>query len=437
MKTPIYDFVKKYAEGKAARFHMPGHKGVGELGCERYDITEIKGADVLYSAGGIIEESENNLTSLYGTAHSFYSTEGSTLAIKAMLALVSERNCEEEKPLILAARNVHTAFVKAAALLDLDVEFIYPEREGHLCECNITAEDVRSAILAEKKEPRAVYLTSPDYLGNVSDIRAISAVCREYGIPLLVDNAHGAYLKFLPEDRHPIALGAAMCADSAHKTLPVLTGGAYLHISEDFAKYVPKAREALSLFSSTSPSYLILASLDLCNKLLAEDYPEKIAALAEKAADIKSDIVKAGLEICDGEPMKIVIKEGESLAKHLRCRDIEPEFADSDYTVLMLTPENTESDYDRLMNALSSYTKSKEDRAACAVKPHERAVSIRSAILSPSEIIPSRKAEGRICASPTVSCPPAVPIVISGERITAEDIKLFKHYGVEAVSVVI
>ena len=338
MTTPIFDFVREYSESEAVRFHMPGHKGVGPLGCEGYDITEINGADVLYSADGIIAESEDNLSLLYGTAHSFYSTEGSTLAIKAMLALVSER-CGEERPLILAARNVHTAFIKAAALLDLDVEFIYPERSGHLCECNITAEDVRPAIEGAKHRPRAVYVTSPDYLGNMLDIREISAVCREFGLPLLVDNAHGAYLRFLPEDMHPISLGAAMCADSAHKTLPALTGGAYLHISKDFADYLPRARGALSLFASTSPSYLTLCSLDLCNKRLFEDYPEKIAFLARKSAEIKDKISEIGLEVCESEPLKIVIRAGESLADHLRENNIEVEFSDRDYTVLMLTPE--------------------------------------------------------------------------------------------------
>lgn len=437
MTTPIFDFVKKYSASKTVRFHMPGHKGRGPLGCEMYDITEIKGADVLYSADGIIDESENNLTSLYGTAHSFYSTEGSTLVIKAMLALVCEAR-GGERPLILAARNVHTAFVKAAALLDIDAEFIYPEREGHLCECNITSEDVRAAILCAKKKPRAVYVTSPDYLGNMLDISAISAVCREYGLPLLVDNAHGAYLKFLPEDMHPITLGAAMCADSAHKTLPVLTGGAYLHISKDFDEYVPRARGALSLFASTSPSYLILQSLDICNKRLSEDYPSKIADLVNKTLQIKEKIAQMGFEVTDSEPLKIVIKAGESLAGHLQNLGIEPEFSDSEYTVLMLTPENSESDFERLLSALYSFDRSKivENKNISAPKHHNSVITIREAMLSPSETVCVEAAVGRICASPTVSCPPAVPIVISGERITANDINLFKFYGIENVSVV-
>ena len=436
MKTPIFDFIKSYSEGKSVRFHMPGHKGVGALGCEKYDITEILGADVLYSADGIIAESEDNLTSLYGTAHSFYSTEGSTLCIKAMLRLAGER-AGEERPLILAARNVHASFVRAAALLDLDVEWIYPEREGHLCECNITADDVRCAISGAEKTPCAVYLTSPDYLGNMLDIRGISTVCRECDIPLLVDNAHGAYLRFLPEDSHPITLGAAMCSDSAHKTLPALTGGAYLHISKDYLEYSGRAREALSLFASTSPSYLTLASLDLCNKRLNEDYPEKIAALAAKSREIKAKITSLGFEVCDTEPLKIVIRAGDSLASGLRERGIEVEFSDRDYTVLMLTPENTDADFDRLIEALSS-TKATQRSEECipSPKPHVAEMTIRQAVFAQNERISVENALDRICAAPTVSCPPAVPIVISGERITEEDITLFRHCGITTVSVV-
>ena len=140
MKTPISDFIDRYIESKASRFHMPGHKGVGEI--EKYDITEIAGADVLYSATGIIEESENKAAELFGTAHSYYSTEGSTLAIKAMLFLATRGKSKT----ILAARNVHKAFVYGCALLDLCVEWLYPEEFSHLCSCKITAKDVENKL---------------------------------------------------------------------------------------------------------------------------------------------------------------------------------------------------------------------------------------------------------------------------------------------------
>ena len=447
MTTPIYDFVKKYAESKTARFHMPGHKGEGLLGCEAYDITEISGADVLYSADGIINESENNLSELYGTAHSFYSTEGSTLAIKAMLAIVTADRKKGERPVILAGRNAHAAFVRAAALLDIDVMWMQYNEQDHLCECSISPRDVQVGIGDLRRFPSAVYVTSPDYLGNIMNISSLASSCRRYKVPLIVDNAHGAYLKFLPEDLHPISLGAAMCVDSAHKTLPVLTGGAYLHISKSFEKYVDKARAAFSLFASTSPSYLTLTSLDLCNKRLSEGYADSIAALATKIKRLKEEIKALGYELKEddgirrikAEPFKITFRVGLELASHLRENGIEPEYSDIEYTVLMLTPENSDSDLELLLNALKSYNGAKKIAPPiyCPPLKHENPMTIRQAIFSKNRVISVKSSVGRICAAPSVSCPPAVPIVMSGERITKEDVKLFKRYGIEKVSVVI
>ncbi|MBQ8303316.1 MAG: amino acid decarboxylase [Clostridia bacterium] len=446
MTTPIFDFVNNYAESKTTRFHMPGHKGIGPLGLEKYDITEIKGADVLYSANGIIEESENNLSELYGTEHSFYSTEGSTLAIKAMLALVIANKKTEGRPLVFAGRNAHASFVRAAALLDIDVVWIQHNQQEHLCECSVSPRDIQLCVSNVHRIPDAVYVTSPDYLGNMVNIASLASSCRRHKIPLIVDNAHGAYLKFLPEDMHPISLGAAMCVDSAHKTLPVLTGGAYLHISKNFPKYAEKAREALSLFASTSPSYLTLASLDLCNKRLAEGYADAIASFSVKVAALKEKIESLGYELQGKysfwftikEPFKVAIRIGEGFVDHLRKWGIEPEFSDSEYTVLMLTPENTDGDLDRLIDALAAYDGPKTIGRPIYCPPieHESPISIREAILAPSKTLSIRSSVGRICAAPSISCPPAVPIVMSGERITKEDVKLFKHYGIKTVSVV-
>ena len=276
MQTPIVDFVRKYQKDGVTRFHMPGHKGQSYLGCEWADITEIHGADSLYEADGIIAESERNASALFDSGRTFYSTEGSSQCIRAMLYLALSQHRGKEKPVILAARNVHKAFVYAAALLDFDVEWIWPE-EGmkSLCSCKVSPEQIEEQIgqmLKDKKEkPAAVYLTSPDYLGGQMDIRAIAEVCHREGILLLVDNAHGAYLHFLEESAHPLDLGADMCCDSAHKTFPVLTGGAYLHLHKSVADVLgEKGKQALALFGSTSPSYLILESPaennDLCHR---------------------------------------------------------------------------------------------------------------------------------------------------------------------------
>jgi len=444
MTTPIVDFVRRYAEKKGARFHMPGHKGKPYLGCESLDITEIKGADVLYDATGIIDESEQNATALFGSAHTFYSTEGATLAIKAMLATVAMELPRGTRLHVLAGRNAHKSFLYAAALLDAKVTWLYPTAPSHLCACPLTPAEVEQALLACEGKPHAVYLTSPDYLGNVADIAGIAAVCRAHDVPLLVDNAHGAYLRFLSPSRHPLALGAAMCADSAHKTLPVLTGGAYLHIAKNAPEgYLARARQALSLFASTSPSYLTLQSLDLCNAYLAGSYTTALAEAAARMAGVRAVLLTHGYSVLEGEPLKIVIEAtksgytGEALADLLRENGIEPEFADREFLVLMCNEGNGEAELLQLCTVLCSVPQraALPQRELPIARPTS-ALSIREAMLAPCETVPVILAQGRICAAPTVSCPPAVPIAVAGERIDKSVIALLSHYGAEKIAVV-
>lgn len=202
MTTPIVDFVRSYAQSGTARLHMPGHKGQSLLGFEPLDITEICGADELYAPEGIIAESEANATRLFGTAHSYYSTEGSSQCIRAMLFLALQGAPQSGKrPVLLAARNAHKALLYAAALLDFDIRWLWPsaQAEGALCSCPVTAEALTGALHAMAQQgntPFGVYVTSPDYLGGVQELPALAAVCRAQGVPLLVDNAHGAYLRF-------------------------------------------------------------------------------------------------------------------------------------------------------------------------------------------------------------------------------------------------
>ena len=217
MDTPMVDLVGRYAQSGISRLHMPGHKGRSLLGFEPLDLTEIRGADELYEPEGIIAQSEANATRLFGTQHTYYSTEGSSQCIRAMLCLALQAAPRTGKrPVLLAARNVHKALLYAAALLDFDIRWLWPaaENAGALCSCPISAQMLTTALqelTGQGSTPFGVYVTSPDYLGGMQDIRALSAVCDTFGMPLLVDNAHGAYLRFLPgESLHPIALGAAM-----------------------------------------------------------------------------------------------------------------------------------------------------------------------------------------------------------------------------------
>ena len=330
MTTPIVDFVRSYAQSGTARLHMPGHKGQSLLGFEPLDITEIRGADELYAPEGIIAESEANATRLFGTAHSYYSTEGTSQCIRAMLFLALQSAPQNGKrPVLLAARNAHKALLYAAALLDFDIRWLWPsaQAEGALCSCPVTAEALTGALhaLAQQGiEPFGVYVTSPDYLGGVQDIPAMAAVCRAQGVPLLVDNAHGAYLHFLPQNCHPIAQGAAMCCDSAHKTLPVVTGGAYLHISRAApASLRENAKTAMAMFGSTSPSYLTLASLDLCNRYLADGYRDRLREMCGRLEEARKALTAAGWQIEPSDPLRLTVKApagmtGGQLANRLR-----------------------------------------------------------------------------------------------------------------------
>ena len=442
MKTPILDFVKSYGESGVSRLHMPGHKGKDFLGLEKYDITEIDGADILYSANGIIKESENNASKLFGSAATFYSTEGSTLCIKAMLSLICKG--KKEKPLILAARNVHKAFIYAAVLIDFDIEWMYESEGDHLCSCVLTSQEVEEYILNCDKKPDAVYITSPDYLGKMWDIKALAELCDRYDIPLLVDNAHGAYLAFTEEGNHPIKLGATMCCDSAHKTLPVLTGGAYLHIGEKGRIFIPLAEECLSLHASTSPSYLIMQSLDLCNRYLDDGYAEKLSATVSKVNLLKEKLQSLDFDVKESEPLKLTVSPlsagltGNELGSYLLKDGISCEFCDSEFTVMMFTPENSDTDFEKILSAFSLLRKKEAislDRTPYMLKA-ERVLTPRQAFFSESELISTDDAEGRICAMPTVSCPPAVPVTVSGELITAKAIEIFKSYDINKISVI-
>lgn len=420
---------------------MPGHKGMPLLGPEPYDITEVDGADVLFEADGIIAESEKNAGKHFG-CETFYSAEGSSLCIRAMLYLISLRVPKGKRTKILAARNVHRTYLSAAALLDLDTEWIFPESGTEMLSSDFTPEKAE-AVLSKTKEPfAAVYVTSPDYLGHMLDIAGISAVCRRYKVPLLVDNAHGAYLRFLFPSRHPIDLGADLVCDSAHKTLPALTGAAYLHIGrKDTYGFASGAKNAMALFGSTSPSYLILESLDLVNREL-DLYGETLKETVRKTEDLKQSICFSGYTLSGEEPLKLTVLTGPrgytgyEVRRHLSQKGITAEFADRDHIVFMIAPA-VEDSLDALLNALTELPRKDPlpiHREPCVIP--ETACSIREAMLSPGEWLPAERCAGRVLAAPCVSCPPAVPVLMCGEVINEEAIGRFLSYGTEKLYVI-
>ena len=445
MNTPICDFVAAYAQKNGLRLHMPGHKGTSLLGFEALDVTEIAGADSLYEADGIIRESEENASLLFGCP-TLYSTEGSSQCIRAMLHLISLYARQRGgKPQIAAGRNAHKTFLTAAALLDVEVTWLCPRHPVSYLSCSLTADELEEYLQNAREKPTAVYLTSPDYLGVVADIRGVAEVCHRYDVLLAVDNAHGAYLHFLPRPCHPLDLGADICCDSAHKTLPVLTGGAYLHVGSHLPMSLrAQVKQALCLFGSTSPSYLILQSLDMVNAVMAgSGFADSLTQTARRVEVCCERLRQNGLSARNHEPMKLTVYPnlygytGYEVAEYLRGRNIECEFADPNFVVLMFTPAITEADTARLMEVLTSIPK-QEPLYLCPppLIPPERVMSVREALLSPSEVLPVGECIGRIAAAATVGCPPAVPIVVSGERIDESAVACFAYYGIEVCSVV-
>ena len=440
MKTPIVSFLKSYQEKSPVRMHMPGHKGCGILGFEGMDLTEIYGADELFAAEGIIKESEQNASSLFGCP-TYYSTQGSTLCIQTMCTILcQDAKSKGKKPKILAGRNAHRSFIHAAALLDFDIAWLYGNSD--YLSCTISTETLEKEIL--ENNPTAVYLTNPDYLGNLLDIKSLASICKKHDVLLAIDNAHGAYLRFLEPSLHPIDLGADLCCDSAHKTLPVLTGGAYLHLSDSLNQvWANDVKHFMEYFSSTSPSYLIMASLDATNEVLDTTFKKSLSECIQRVDVLKNALIQHGYTILSGEPMKITIstKEfgytGNEIANLLMECDIYPEFYDSDYIVLMPSPYNTKDDFERLQKCLCGI----ERKFILVNKPpkleqSKKVMNVRQALFAQSTMIEVSKSLGQVCLSVSVSCPPAILPVIPGEVISESSIEVMKYYGIETVRVV-
>lgn len=440
MKTPIVSFLKSYQEKSPVRMHMPGHKGAGILGFEGMDLTEISGADELFAADGIIKESEQNASNLFGCP-TYYSTQGSTLCIQTMCTILcQDAKSKGKKPKILAGRNAHRSFIHASALLDFDIVWLYGNSD--YLSCKISTETLEKEIV--ENNPTAVYLTNPDYLGNLLDIKSLALICKKHDVLLAIDNAHGAYLRFLEPSLHPIDLGADLCCDSAHKTLPVLTGGAYLHLSDSLNQvWKNDVKHFMEYFSSTSPSYLIMASLDATNEVLDTTFKKSLSECIQRVDVLKNALIQHGYTILSGEPMKITIstKEfgytGNEIANLLMESDIYPEFYDSDYIVLMPSPYNTKDDLKRLETCLCKIErKSVVFNSFPKLERARKVMNVRQALFAPSKMIEVSKSLGQVCSSVSVSCPPAILPVIPGEVISESSIEVMKYYGIETVRVV-
>lgn len=429
----LTSFLSQYAENDTFRAHMPGHKGRAlpefpELsGAYAWDITEITGADSLLEADGILREGERRTAALYSSADCCWSAGGSTLCIQAMLAKM-----RTEHRRVIAGRTVHRAFLNACILLGLSVEWVWP-REGSLIAGRYDLGDFERILrrVSTSGEKACIYVTSPDYCGNMQDIAALSRICRRYDARLLVDNAHGAHLAFFAENKHPIVLGADFCCDSAHKMLPALTGAAMLHCAEPCGM---EMKQFMTLFGSTSPSYLIMQSIEAAMAYLSEEGTAGVQWCAQRSDVLRSRLSR--FDFVGDDPLHLTIRaDGNALAKALRAHNVECEYADSTCAVLLLSPVMKERDFRRLEQALEMCAAAAPLLPPALPEPPEQVCTMRQAALSVWECVPIDTAVGRICGAVQVPCPPAVPLLVSGERITGEWAELMRFYGIGEVLV--
>ena len=435
--------MKAYADGKTARFHMPGHKGYPLSnpvfgGISAFDLTEIDGLDSLYHAAGVIRQTEWAYAKLYGSADCYLSAGGSTLCIQAMLALALSPGDK-----LLASRGTHISAVNTMALLDLHPRWILPP----LCPVTGLPEAVTSNQVEEglgvHSDVKAVYITSPTIFGAMADIGAIAKVCKQRGVPLLVDNAHGAHLAFFSPSRHPIALGASLCCDSLHKTLPVLTGGAILHVGDE--RYTLRAREKLSLFGSTSPSYLILGSIDgALEDLESGKAAREMARAAARLEEIRQRAEARGyLTTEPGEPLRMMVGAaplgytGQAFSAHLRAGGVQPEYAGGGFCLLMASAQNTDQDFARLESALESLpARLPVSSPKFEMILPERVLSPREATFARQALLNTEEAPGRVAGALVAPCPPGIALAAPGELIDNQLSNILKNYGISKLSVV-
>lgn len=419
MQTPLYTALLHHREQNRASFHTPGHKNNPAALPQdllTLDFTELPDTDSLFEASGAILEAEQLAAKLFGAERTCISAGGCTLCIQAMFRLAAPNGGE-----VICSRTIHRSAVNAMALLDLQPVWAMPENLISTIESHPGA--------------KAVYVTSPNYYGQLLDIPAIAKACKARNIPLLVDNAHGAHLMFTEPKLHPLALGASMTACSAHKTLNVLTGGAWLNIADK--RYAEDAKSAMALFGSTSPSYPVMASLDLCRAWL-ESHRDAFLKVQKRADEIKNLATERGITLPEGltDPTRITLNtasvgmKGTDAAEIFRAAGVEPEYADGAYVVLIATPFNTEEDFARLADEISLLPVREPLPQGPALPPLPPVkTGVRSALFALAEAVPLEAAAGRIAAEAACPCPPGVPVVMPGEEITQEAIEFLHRYG--------
>ena len=399
--TYIKDELCKLASSDMYPLHMPGHKR--RLDCDinpyTYDITEIDGFDNLHAAEGIIKEAEERAAALWGAKSSFFLVNGSTCGILAALSTALPK-----KGHLLMARNSHKAAYHAAYLRELQVTYLYPVFTEFGIQGGILPEQVEAALEADESI-EAVFLTSPTYDGIVSDIEKIAEIAHQHGIPLIVDEAHGAHLGFHPYfPKSAITLGADVVIQSLHKTLPAPTQTAILHWN---SSYIKKERLA-SHFSNVE----VMGEVDL----------KETEGFAKDPSKLVFRATKAGLS---GEELYQLLRE----KYHLQL-----EMCQGDYALAMTSIFDSEEGFDRLYAALEEIDK-KETAARRTITPQflTEAYAKRTVRISIAEAQDAKTAEmglkesvGKTAGAFVYLYPPGIPMLVPGEEISKEAVAVIK-----------
>ena len=453
----LYRKLNEYSESDYYGFHMPGHKRNQEMlktGLPyQIDITEIEGFDDLHHAAGILKESQIKAAEVYGAQESHYLINGSTVGI---LSAILGNTKKGDK--VLVARNCHKSVYHAIFMNELNPVYIYPDFDEELqlnTESSVSA--VRTA-LKEHSDIRAAVIVSPTYDGVISDVQAIAEAVHEKGIPLIVDEAHGAHFGFHPYfSKNSSSKGADVVINSLHKTLPSLTQTAVLHMNGEIANR-RKVRKYLDMLQSSSPSYVLMASIDACIKLLSEQKQEMfdsyVKMLDELRMELKSlkHLSLAETEHFDKSKIVISVKNTDMTSRELYNRllndyHIQMEMVAGTYVLGMTSIGDTEEGFTRLKDALYEIDRQISDRMAAPGTAGEKdAGELPAGRLPRAEKVytsagifhmteealdsGSRKAQimqlpweesiGHISVEYAYLYPPGSPLIVPGERISRE-----------------
>lgn len=434
MSDRLYKELSKYSEGNVYPFHMPGHKrnmnsldmgdcalndGRGFLNdAYKIDITEIDGFDNLHDAKGLIKEAEENAAKLYKSEETHFLVNGSSCGVLSAIFSVTNKGDK-----VIVARNCHKSVYNAIYLNELNPIFIYPEdhNEEEIA-ASIYPKDIEKAIL-ENRDAKAVIFTSPTYDGIISDVASICKIAHEFDIPVIVDEAHGAL--FYLEGRSAVINNADIVINSVHKTLPALTGTALIHVN---GKLVDRdnVKKYLSIFQTSSPSYVLMASIDYAMEImetkgieLYRNHCIRLFSLKESIKKLRllkyfsrEDALVAGA--FDFDESKVIISTlgteltGKKLSDILlKEYGIQCEMATKGYALLMLTVMDSDEGIERLKKALLEIDDNIASGKYKEVKSENRENTLKTIIGNKSD-------------KTVYVYPPGIPIIIEGETVTQE-----------------